>query len=133
VGIKTTKLETLRVTLSIQKPKSHNILRHSIDLYNDNKTERLVRKTAERLEIGTTIVRRTLQELTKDLENHRFLLLEQQQVAAPIKEMAARETKEAETFLKKKNLLERTNELIGKMLWAGPPRSEYRGENSRSK
>ena len=38
-GMKTTKLETLRITLSIQKPKSHNILRHSIDLYNDNQTE----------------------------------------------------------------------------------------------
>ena len=113
-GIKTTKLETLRVTLSLQKQKQHNVLRHSIDLYNDNQTERLVRKTAERLGIGTTIVRRTLQELTRELENHRFLLLEQQQVAAPIKEMTARETKEAETFLKKKNLLEKTNELIGK-------------------
>ncbi len=40
-GLKTNKLETLRITLSIQKPKSHNILRHSIDLYNDNQTEKL--------------------------------------------------------------------------------------------
>lgn len=113
-GIKTTKLETLRITLSIQKPKSHNILRHSIDLYNDNQVERLVRKVAERLEIGTTIVRRTLQELTRGLENHRFLLLEQQQVTTPHKEMTARELKAAEAFLKKKGLLENTNELIGK-------------------
>ena len=113
-GLKTNKLETLRITLSIQKPKSHNILRHSIDLYNDNQTEKLVRKVAERLEIGTTIVRRTLQELTRELENHRFLLLEQQTAAPTIKEMTARESKEAETFLKKKNLLEKTNELIGK-------------------
>ncbi len=113
-GIKTTKLETLRITLSIQKPKSHNILRHSIDLYNDNQTERLVRKTAELLEVGTTIVRRTLKVLTRELENYRYLLLEQQMAAPTIKEMTARETKEAETFLKKKNLLEKTNELIGK-------------------
>jgi len=113
-GIKITKLETLRITLSIQKPKSHNILRHSIDLYNDNQTEKLVRKVAERLEIGTTIVRRTLQELTKELENHRFLLLEQQTAAPIIKEMTARELRAAEAFLKKKNLLEKTNELIGK-------------------
>ena len=114
-GLKTNKLETLRITLSIQKPKSHNIIRHSIDLYNDNQVERLVRKVAERLEIGTTIVRRTLQELTRELENHRFLLLEQQQVAAPIiKEMTASELRAAEAFLKKKNLLEKTNELIGK-------------------
>ena len=113
-GIKTTKMEALRATLSLQRPKGHDVLRHGIDLYNDNQTEKLVRKTAERLEIGTTIVRRTLQQLTRELENHRFLLLEQQQVAPASETLSARETKEAETFLRKKDLLERTNELIGK-------------------
>jgi len=113
-GIKTNKLETLRITLSVQKPKQYDVLRHSIDLYNDNQVEKLVRKIAERIEIGTSVTRRTLQELTKELENYRFLLLEQQQVAAPHKEMTATELRVAETFLKKKNLLERTNELIGK-------------------
>ena len=113
-GTKTTKLETLRITLSVQKPKSHNILRHSIDLYNDNQVEKLVRKIAERLEMGTSIVRRTLQELTRELENHRFLLLEQEQTASLGKELTAQEIKAAENFLRKKNLLERTNELIGR-------------------
>jgi ribosomal protein S25 len=35
------------------------------DLYNDNQIEKIVRKLAERLEIGTSVVRRVLQELTK--------------------------------------------------------------------
>lgn len=115
-GMKTTKLETLRVTLSLQKPKSHDIIRHGIDLYNDNQMEKFTRKVSERLELGTTIVRSTLQELTRELENHRFLLLEQEQQAnTPYrKEMTASELRAAEAFLKKKNLLERTNELIGK-------------------
>ncbi|QMU66574.1 MAG: hypothetical protein GKR88_21285 [Flavobacteriaceae bacterium] len=47
-GIKTNKLENLRVTLSVQKLKSSNILRHSIDLYNDNQVEKFARKIAER-------------------------------------------------------------------------------------
>ena len=47
-GIKTNKLESLRVTLSIQKLKAHTVLRQSIDLYNDNLVEKLVRKCAER-------------------------------------------------------------------------------------
>ncbi|MBN4048495.1 hypothetical protein JYU17_00825, partial [Flavobacteriaceae bacterium AH-315-O20] len=81
-GIKLNKLESLRITLSIQKPKQHNILRHSLDLYNDNQVEKFVRKIAERLEIGTSVVRKTLQELTKELENYRFLLLKQEQQAA---------------------------------------------------
>lgn len=115
-GLKITKLETLRITLSIQKPAQHNVVRHSIDLYNDNQVEKFTRTVAERLEIGTSVTRRTLQDLTRELENYRFLLLEKEaSTNAPYrKELSARETKEAETFLKKKNLLEKTNELIGR-------------------
>ena len=80
-GIKTNKLESMRITLSIQKPKQNNILRHNIDLYNDNQVEKFVRKVAERLEIGTSVVRRTLQDVTKELENYRFLLIEQYEQA----------------------------------------------------
>ncbi|NCT16372.1 MAG: hypothetical protein GW774_14060 [Flavobacteriales bacterium] len=115
-GIKTNKMESLRVTIGIQKPQQYNIVRQSIDLYNDNQIEKLVRKIAERLEIGTSVVRRTLQELTKELENYRFLLVEkeQQSVAPFYKELTAMEIKEAEKFLTAKNLLKRTNDLIGK-------------------
>ena len=115
-GIKTNKLESLRVTLSIQKLKAHNILRQSIDLYNDNLVEKLVRKCAERLEIGTSVIRKDLQSLTRELENHRFLVLskDEQENKPFSKTLTTRELRTAETFLKKGNLLERTNELIGK-------------------
>ncbi len=113
-GIKTSKLETLRITLSIQKPKQHNILRHSIDLYNDNQVEKLVRKVAERLEVGTSVVRRTLQDLTRELESYRFVLIEQAQTAPVYKQLSVQEEKEAIKFLKSKDLLNKTNELIGK-------------------
>jgi len=56
--MKITKLEALRITLSVQKPGGHNVLRHSLDLYNDNQVEKLVRKIVERLEMGTSIIRR---------------------------------------------------------------------------
>ena len=114
-GLKTTKLESLRITLSIQKLTHDNVLRQGIDLYNDTQCEKLIRKCAERLEIGTSVIRRTLQELTKELENYRFLLLEKEaeQHKPYVKELSARERKSAEVFLKKGNLLKRTNELIG--------------------
>jgi hypothetical protein len=80
-GIKTNKLESLRITLSIQKLKKENILRHTLDLYNDNQVEKFVRKVAERLEVGTSVVRRTLQEVAKELENYRFLLIQQYEEA----------------------------------------------------
>jgi predicted transcriptional regulator len=115
-GIKTNKLESLRITLSIQKVKHDNILRHTLDLYNDNQVEKFVRKVAERLEIGTSVVRRTLQEVTKELENYRFLLLQEYEEANKpyIKELTIVEEKEAIKFLKRKDLLLKTNELIGK-------------------
>lgn len=115
-GIKTNKLESLRVTLSIQKLKAHNILRQSIDLYNDNLVEKLVRKCAERLEIGTNITRQDIQALTRELENYRFLVLsnDEQENRPFTKELTAKQLRAAEAFLKKGNLLERTNDLIGK-------------------
>ncbi len=115
-GIKLNKLESLRITLSIQKPKQYNILRQSIDLYNDNQVEKLVRKVAERLEIGTSVVRRALQELTHELENYRFLLLSKQEQTnqAYTKELSVKERQSASDFLRSKNLLSKTNELIGK-------------------
>ena len=114
-GLKTNKLESLRITISVQKPNQHNILRHSIDLYNDNQVEKFTRKIAERLEIGTSVARKTLQELTHELENYRFLLLDEyeKQHQPYFKELSATELRAAEAFLKKDNLLKRTNKLIG--------------------
>ncbi len=114
-GIKLNNLERMRVTLSIQKPKNNNVLRHSIDLYNDNMVEKLVRKTAERIEIGTTIVRETLQNLTNELEQYRIdeLAREQQEGQLQIKVLDNKERQEATKFLKSKDLLQKTNALIG--------------------
>ncbi|WP_282086650.1 hypothetical protein [Aquimarina algiphila] len=113
-GIKFNNLERMRVTLSIQKPESHNVLRHSIDLYNDNTIERLVRKVAERIEIGTSIVRQCLQELTAALEQYRIDQINKEQEVPVLKSLSNKELQAAETFLKSKDLLKNTNELIGK-------------------
>ena len=112
-GLKTNKLESLRITISVQKPNQHNILRHSIDLYNDNQVEKFVRKVAERLEIGTSVVRRTLQEVTKELENYRFLLIQQYEEAHKpfFKELSVTEEREA-TITVNKNELCATDALL---------------------
>ncbi len=115
-GLRTNKLESLRITLSIQKLKSSNVLRHSFDLYNDNQVEKFVRRCAERLEIGTSVVRRCLQELTHELENYRFILLQKQEDAHKpyTKELTEKERQAATAFLTGEKLLTRTNEYIGK-------------------
>ncbi|PKV49593.1 hypothetical protein ATE84_1624 [Aquimarina sp. MAR_2010_214] len=114
-GIKFNNLERMRVTMSIQKPKENNVLRHSIDLYNDTMVEKLVRKIAERIEIGTIITRKTLQELTAALEQYRIDTLEKENAATQqqIKVLSDKEQQEAIKFLESSNLLQKTNELIG--------------------
>jgi len=118
-GLELKKLESLRVTLSIEKiikgKNILNILRDTVNLYNDTQVEKLTRKAAERLEIGTSVVRGTLQELTRALENHRFLLAEQKEISdtTSIKPLSKAQEKEAIAFLSKKELLARTNEVIG--------------------
>lgn len=116
-GVNLTKLERLRVTLSITKASSSlGTIRHSLDLYNDNQVEKFVRTVAERLSAGTSVVRKTLEELTKSLESYRFLELEERgkEQRVKTKELSVLEEKEAIEFLKDKDLLKRTNELIGK-------------------
>ncbi len=114
-GLKMSKLDSMRVTMSVQKINDTNVLRHSIDLYNDTQVEKFVRRVAERLEIGTSVTRRALQELTKELENYRFVLLdkEAQEGKPVIKQLNASEEKEAIDFLRSGELLKRTNEYIG--------------------
>ena len=115
-GIRFNNLEALRVTLGIQKLKTETVLRQNIDLYNDTSIEKLTRKVAERLEIGTTIVRRDLDQLTNELENYRLQEVEQQGkiYEKQVKVLTEKEIKQARDFLQNQNLIQSTQELIGK-------------------
>ena len=114
-GIKLEGLDRMRITLKIElKGTSHSAIRHNLDLYNDNQLEKLIRKAAERLELGTSIIAASLNELTEQLEQYRIAEQKKQHpetLKSPTLSSKAR--KEAEAFLQSDNLLERTNELIG--------------------
>ncbi|CAF4520911.1 unnamed protein product [Rotaria socialis] len=109
-------MEAMRVTLGIQKIGKEQVLRQNIDLYNDTSIEKLTRKVAERLEIGTTIVRRDLDQLTNELENFRLKELETLNLEQikPIKILTENEIKEAKELLTTNNLLLTTQKLIAK-------------------
>ncbi|WP_269237360.1 hypothetical protein [Flavobacterium flavigenum] len=115
-GIRFNNLEALRVTLGIQKLKTETVLRQNIDLYNDTSIEKLTRKVAERLEIGTTIIRRDLDQLTNELENYRLQEVEQQGkiYEKQVKVLTENEIKTAKAFLQNQNLIQETQNLIGK-------------------
>lgn len=115
-GVRFNSLEALRVTLGIQKVGKEQVLRQNIDLYNDTSIEKLTRKVAERLEIGTTIVRRDLDQLTNELEQYRLQEVENQNklYEKQVKVLTEKEIKEAKEFLTNQNLIENTQNLIGK-------------------
>lgn len=114
-GINLEGLDRLRVTLKIElKDTSLPALRHNLDLYNDTQLDKLIRKTAERLELGTSMIAASLSELTNLLEQYRLSELEQQTVPeATRKFLTASEIKAAQAYLSGPNLIERTQADIG--------------------
>lgn len=127
-GVKLEGLDRLRVTLKIEvanrkfkhyinNPDIANLaLRQNLDLYNDTQVEKLIRKAAERLEIGSTAIMKAIADITNQLEIYRLEQIEasQKQNAIIPKLLTEAEHREAKEFLSGSNLMQRTSEAIGK-------------------
>ena len=108
-GVKLEGLDRLRVTLKIELPDSPQPpLRHNLDLYNDTQVEKLVRRTAERLEIGTSVIAASLAELTEQLEIYRLQEIKQQAIEPQARPLTEGEQQAAIENLKAENLMEQT-------------------------
>ncbi|GAA5040140.1 hypothetical protein GCM10011506_40290 [Marivirga lumbricoides] len=116
-GIRLEGLDRLRVTLKIGTEEGFSAVRHNLDLYNDTQVEKLCRKTAERLEIGTSVIATALENLTDALEAYRLQEIERIASAGnknQKKLLSPEEIKAAQQYLKAPNLMGRTMEDIGK-------------------
>ena len=126
-GIRLEGLDRLRVTIRTEivhrkfpnymnNPELAALPMHqSLDLYNDNQVEKLIRKIAERLEVGITPVAQALAAITRQLEEYRQGQIEARQTKTEIKKpLSEADTKAAVAFLGEPDLLTRTNELIGR-------------------
>lgn len=120
-GIRLDGLDRLRTTLKLtiedtDASISTGIsLRHSLDLYNHGQVEKLIRTTAEKLEVGTSVTASALDKLTDLLERYRLEELEKQTVETDQRKMLSPdEIKAAKLYLSSPNLMERTKEDIGK-------------------
>lgn len=111
-GVKLEGLDRLRVTLKISLPDSPvPPVRHNLDLYNDTQTEKLIRKTAERLEVGTSVVSASLAELTSELESYRLQKIREQATTEPsAKPLTEGERAAAMEALQHPHLMARTME-----------------------
>lgn len=126
-GISANHLDRMRVTLKIEvtnriRPEYMNneelaglALRASVDLYHDTQTEKLIRRTADRLEIGTQQLYKGFAQLTEQLETYRLTLIEKTKDNKPKpKTLTDKEKEEALHFLKQKTLNTETNKLLEK-------------------
>jgi hypothetical protein len=125
-GLRLDGLDRMRVTVKIEvinrklkhylnNPELASLaIRHNIDLYNDTQVEKLIRKTAERLEVGSSQLTKAVADLTNQLEMYRLQRIEQQEKKCDNrKKLTEAQVKEAREFLQQENLLEKTNEAIG--------------------
>tara|TARA_R100000005_G_C5000027_1_gene206830 strand:- start:2669 stop:4228 length:1560 start_codon:yes stop_codon:yes gene_type:complete len=112
-GIRLDGLDRMRTTLKVTV--EHLSLRHSLDLYNHGQVEKLIRTTAEKLEIGTSVIASALDKLTDELEKYRLEEIENQTKETDKRKLPSpEEIKKAKLYLSSPNLMERTKEDIGK-------------------
>jgi hypothetical protein len=112
-GVRLEGLDRMRVTLKIQV--EHLSIRHNLDLYNDNQVEKLVRKVAEKLEMGSSVITAALTDLTDLLEQYRLEQIEKQgSVQDRKKILSEEEQKQSRLYLSAPNLMERTRDDIGR-------------------
>lgn len=115
-GIKLEGLDRMRTTLKVGlKDSPRPPVRHNLDLYNDTQLEKFIRKIADKLEIGTSVIAASLSELTAELEEYRIEEIDKKDDHHIFKQkiLTAEERKQAEDFLKAPHLIQRTNETIG--------------------
>ena len=127
-GIRLEGLDRLRVTIKVEvinRKFQHYLnnpdiaalaIRQNLDLYSITQVEKLARLIADRLEVGVTQVNKDLSDITAELESYRLQQIEQrtEQKQKQIKILTEEEKQTAQQFLESKNLLDITNELIGK-------------------
>jgi len=127
-GIRLEGLDRLRVTIKIEvlnRKFQHYLnnpdiaalaIRQNLDLYSITQVEKLARLIADRLEVGVTAVSKDLSDITGELERYRLQQIEsrQQEQNKIIQPLSEAEKKAAIAFLQQPNLLQKTNELIGK-------------------
>ncbi|NJM15477.1 MAG: DNA primase [Bacteroidales bacterium] len=117
-GINLQQLDRLRITVKVSRTGTcdplHSI-RHTIDLYHSDYLEKFIGKASEQLEISTSTLKRAIAELTEQIEAYRLGKIESMKEQKPQARQLSEERKNrAIRYLKTPNLLQRTNDDIGK-------------------
>jgi len=124
-GMRIEGLDRMRVTIKVtvinrkhagylnNKELAGLSVRHNLDLYNDTQVEKFVRRVAEKLETGSIALTKAIADITSQLEQYRLQQLDKQETRKE-KALSREERETAIQFLEQKDLLNKTNEMIGK-------------------
>ncbi len=116
-GVMMHPVDKMIVTLELRRkdsPHPRHKLRQRIDLFDDDKTQRLAQKIAERMELSGSEVMDALTLLTDLLDAHRRAYNQQrQQIKKEPITLTPPERNTAREFLSQPALIKRTNECIG--------------------
>lgn len=124
-GVRVDGLDRMRVTIKVTVVNRKHAgylnneelaglsVRHNLDLYNDTQVEKFVRRVAEKLETGSIGLTKAIADITSQLEEYRLKQLDKQETRKE-KVLSKEEREEAIQFLEQRNLLSKTNEMIGK-------------------
>ncbi|AMO20673.1 CHC2 zinc finger domain-containing protein [Flavobacterium columnare] len=108
-------LSEMRVTLAIYNlQKIEYPSRQNLNLYNDDQVEKVIRKVAEKLELGTRIINEAVQKLIVQLENYRQNATKKEKVAVryPLRLLTDADIQEALEWLKDPNLKEKLIQIL---------------------
>lgn len=113
-GLNDDKLDSLRVTLKIQKVDSYYNIRHTINLFSDTQVEKFMTKVSHRLELSHTMVRKGFIKLIDALEAYRLEnITNSESESESDYQLPEEQYNEAKLFLESKDLLGQTNNHIG--------------------
>ncbi len=108
-GLRHDMLDTLRVTLKISAVTSTRPpLRINIDLYNDHQLDKLIRKVAQVLQVGTAVIEAALSDVINQMERYRLDRLAQHQYDQNQQQVSDNQRDDAIAYLKDPDLLLRT-------------------------
>lgn len=117
-GVNLGQFDRLRITVKISRTDTGNPLhsiRHTLDLYHSDYLEKLIGKACEQLEIGTTVLRRAIAELTEQVEQYRLGRVESLKERRPQeRQLSEQRQRNAVRYLRSPKLMERTNSDIGR-------------------
>ena len=96
--------------------KNFQPIRHSLDLYNENQTDKLIKNIAERFTLSTTYIHKAIGNLINTVEDYRLQQIDSNKLKSITGKPTLSKEAEAEAinFLKQQQLLQLTNDCIGK-------------------